>query len=550
MRVVLGLRYLVVLLTLCLGFNFVHGQDDKWQSNWGVPPGYALEVDTSGYRLPVAIVFVPYPATRPDAPLYYVAELGGRILVVRNDRKVEVFAENFFELNLTAEMPDLAGVLGLTGLCLDADTGYLFATYVYDSEGGRYNGITRFASTPQKFSLKPDEILHIREPLTLGDSDFKRLPYGHQIGQCQVIDENLYVGIGDGELTYRSRLSNSSFGKIVRMQLDGSPVIPAGKVETEVHKDSVESYIFAKGLRNPFGQTSVGNNIVVADNGPGIDRVLVVQDGKDYLYDGSDASIATNSMVVFSPAKGTGQVAFYQKDSPGKIGELDNNMLVVLSGVPEVFVEDEPAEISAFEVELDSALVTSRPRTLVKYMGRQMQVLSSIAIAQDGVYFAPVYGENGVPGHSNVYRLSWAPEKKYPTVLGRYKNAGSIFKKNGCRGCHEILGTGGNIGPTLNPTDLRDRNLARLNTPEYEAHLKKMNQQGKNENANAGRNRVLALQGEKRLRAWIEEKVKDPTFDNPLSVMPLFSISDKQAKVVTRFLLKNRNRAPANSTTK
>jgi hypothetical protein len=530
---------------LCLGLNFAHGAGENWQANWGIPPGYFLEVDTSGYRLPVAIAPVSNPGSRPDAPLYYVAELGGRILVVRNDRKVEVFADHFFELNLAAEMPDLSGVLGLTGLCLDAGTGYVFASYVYDGEGGRYNGITRFSTKPGEFSLTPGEVVNIRKPLMLGESNFTRLPYGHQIGQCQVIDGNLYVGIGDGEITYRAKSPTSLFGKVIRMQFDGSPVAASQFDPSAGKEPTVEDYIFASGLRNPFGQTMVGKNIVVADNGPGIDRVLTVRAGKDYLYDGSDSSIATNSMVVFTPAKGIANIAFYEQGSALGIDDLNNTVLVVLSGVPEAYVEDEPSEISAFGVEADIALVTSRPRSLVKYMGKQMQVMSSLAIGSDGIYFAPVYGENGVPGDSNVYRLSWAPEKTYPTVLGQYKNARGIMEKYGCRGCHKINGDGGNVGPALSAVDLRARNLARLNSPEYETLLAQMNSTSSADSAIAGRKRVLALHGEKRLAAWVEEKIKDPTFDNPQSVMPYFDILQDQAKILARFLLRETKPKPS-----
>jgi cytochrome c551/c552 len=213
-----------------------------------------------------------------------------------------------------------------------------------------------------------------------------------------------------------------------------------------------------------------------------------------------------------------------------------------LSGVPETYLEEEPSEISAFEVEVDSALVVSRPRTLVKYVGKQMQVLSSLAIGNDGIYFAPVYGEDAVPGSSNVYRLSWAPEKSYPTALGQYKNARAIMRNYGCRGCHNVFGDGGNVGPTLNATRLRSRNSERLATPEYAAQLTKMIAQDSDEVANRARQRVLNAQGNKKLVAWTEEKMLDPTFDNPNSTMPLVGLSKKEAKLIARFLLNDKKK--------
>ncbi len=537
--------FLFVALNMCV--TAAHADSNNWQSHWAIPPGYFLEIDSTGYSVPVGIAMVPNPGSAPDSPLYYVAELGGRIAVVRNDRQVETFADNFYTLNRSAEIPDLGGVIGLTGLCLDEDTGYLFATYVHDVEGGRYNGITRFATAPKTFSLRPAGQFDIHKPFMLGDSEFTRLPYGHQIGQCQIIGEKLYVGIGDGELTHRSRSDQSSFGKIVWMQLDGSPVrqsqlLDQGEFTQASDANLLASYICASGLRNPFGQTHVGDNIVVADNGPGVDRVLTVRKNKDYLYDGSDASIATNTMVLYSPAKGTANIAFYPEDAASNITDLENNLLVVLSGVPETYIEEEPAEISVFEVEVDSAQVMSRPRTLVKYVGNEMQVLSSVAIGNDGIYFAPVYGENAVPGISAVYRLTWAPEKSYPTSIGQYKNARAIMRNYGCRGCHNVFGDGGNVAPTLNATHLRLRNSERLASAEYETQLKQMIARDRDSSDNRARQRVLNASGNNRLSVWTQEKILNPTFDNPESVMPLLGVSKKEAKVIAKFLLTDKGK--------
>jgi hypothetical protein len=525
--------FLAWVVTVCCSINTAQGQAQDWRDHWAIPPGYFLEVDTSGYQLPVSIAMVPNPGSAPDAPLYYVAELGGRILVVRNDRKVEVFTDNFFTLRSTAQLPSIAGVIGLTGLCLDADTGFLFATYVHDNDSGRFNGITRFSTTPGTFSLRPEEAFPIHKPFTLGDSAFTRFPFGHQIGQCQIVDNHLYVGIGDGELAHRPRSDQSSFGKILRMRFDGSPI--AGLEPAQ--EASLADYIFASGLRNPFGQTRMGENILVADNGPGVDRVLITKEGKDYLYDGSDQSISINAMVLFAPAKGTAHIAYYPENSPSNIDDLKDSVLVVLSGVPETYTEDEPAEIAAFTVEPDSGLVTSRPRSLVKFMGSSLQVLSSIALGADGIYFAPVYGEKSLPQDSNVYRLSWAPQKSYPNPIRRYTNARAILLNNGCRGCHNIKGRGGNIGPILSPEDIRGRNLARLNSPEFELLMREMNAKDPRKEVVAARNRILRLQGEKRLVAWLEEKILEPSLDNEHSMMPLLSLETKEAKLVTRYLL-------------
>lgn len=178
-------------------------------------------------------------------------------------------------------------------------------------------------------------------------------------------------------------------------------------------------------------QTLVGDNILVADNGPGIDRVPLAREGQDFLYDGSDQSIATNAMLVLAPAKGTAQIAYYPENAASGIDKLKNSALVVLSGVPEVNIEDEPTEIIAVGVEEDSGLVTSRTRSLVKFVGKRVQVLSSIALDADGIYFAPVYGEQSLPRDSNVYKLSWAPEKPTQHASCSIKTRERLFSTTG-----------------------------------------------------------------------------------------------------------------------
>ena len=511
-----------------------------WQANWAIPPGFTLEVDSSGFTLPVSIALVPNPGVEPQDPAYYVTELGGRILVVRNDRKVEVFADNFFALNVDAQMPELAGVIGLTGLCLHPETGYLFATYVHDTGNGRFNGITRFSSKPGTFALAPTGSLDIHAPFELGDSSFTRFPFGHQAGQCQVINDTLYVGTGDGELTHRPRSDQSSFGKILHMQLDGAPVNG-----TSVENATVADYIFASGLRNPFGQTLVGSKLVIADNGPGVDRVLHVRQGRDYLYDGSDASIETNAMTVLSPAKGTAHITYSGSKPPANVPVPPESLLVVLSGVPEVFNEEERPEISIIEVEPETLHVKSRPRSLVRYTGKTLQVMSSIAMGDDGIYFAPVYAEDGTAGPANVYRLRKNTGEKYRNIIGQYRNPRAVLRDNGCRGCHSINGNGGNIGPSLNAADIRERNLARINSEAFENLLRQFNEQETDPALINARKRVLKSQGDARLNVWLREKIMQPTIDNQHSIMPLLDISRTEAQAVIRFIMKEPAKKPA-----
>ena len=76
MRSVMKMRcfpFLFGVLNVCA--NSAHADSEKWQAHWAIPPGYFLEVDSTGYSVPVAIAMVPNPGSEPDSPLYYVCLL-------------------------------------------------------------------------------------------------------------------------------------------------------------------------------------------------------------------------------------------------------------------------------------------------------------------------------------------------------------------------------------------------------------------------------------------------------------------------------------------
>src|SRR5690606_18362387 len=146
-----------------------------------------------GFELPSAIAFVPQPGTGPDSPLYFVAELQGSIKVVTRDRSVYDFGE---VPTWGQQGHDLEGASqqGLAGLCLDADSGHVFATYTEPDEGGVLrNRIVRFDSEPTVFSLSASAATALAPVLASAQS-----APAHQIGGCVVHDGELYVGVGDG----------------------------------------------------------------------------------------------------------------------------------------------------------------------------------------------------------------------------------------------------------------------------------------------------------------------------------------------------------------
>ncbi|MGH7617093.1 MAG: hypothetical protein ACREPM_07695, partial [Gemmatimonadaceae bacterium] len=153
-----------------------------WRTDWSVDEGFALDIDATGFRYPTSIAVVPTPGPEPDAPLYFVAELGGTVKVVTRNHTVHVFAADVFRRMVARELPDEAGGSGMAGLCLAPAEGLIFATFGYrDTAGVFRNAIIRFESTPGRFSLTPTA-QRIIAPAT---SLFRAAP-SHQIGTCAV----------------------------------------------------------------------------------------------------------------------------------------------------------------------------------------------------------------------------------------------------------------------------------------------------------------------------------------------------------------------------
>src|SRR3990172_851861 len=171
----------------------------------------------------------------------------------------------------------------MAGICLDAKHGYVFVTFAYqDNQGVLYNNIVRFTSTPRTFSLTPQTHIAFTDTFAGDESGVS-----HQIGNCQVVDDYLYVGVGDGHRPYFSQRFDSVLGKILRMTLDGKPA-PDNPYYQDDDVTKAANYIFASGLRNPFGIRAVGNQLFVAENGIKLDRLLEIKRGENYLWDGTD----------------------------------------------------------------------------------------------------------------------------------------------------------------------------------------------------------------------------------------------------------------------
>lgn len=518
--------------------------DEKhdWRSDWGLKEGFDIAMDTEGYHFPVSIAFVPEPGSGPKDPLYFVTELRGKVKVVTNDRSVYTFAEDIFRFKPAEELPSQSGESGLTGICLDPRHGYVFITFAYEDDNKVLrNNVARFQSEPETFSLTPDSMVA-----------FTDIFYGsvtgvsHQIGPCQVYDDTLYVGVGDGytvvngeqDRNNTSRSIDSVLGKILRMTLDGKPVRSNPYyVDGDVKK--ARNYVWAKGFRNPFGLKIVNGRVFVADNGPSVDRFMEVREGDDYLWDGTDWSIGANSVQVLSPATGVTQLDFIPEDGTSVPEEYRGRFYLALCGYPSTqVIKEADRGIVGLRYGFGDDEMLSPPDYLLKYRGEGLQMITGLGAGPDGLYFLPLYPD--AEGRSYVLKIRYDKGSRHPYGLENFRDAFGLMKGRGCFTCHTFEGHGsGGDGPSLDKARLIAAIEERITSPEYSAFVRELDETGREpfSSFREARREVLETQGLDKVRTWIKYRIMEPRFDSPRARMPNMGISERDARMIADYLL-------------
>lgn len=509
----------------------VFAQDQEvvdWRAVLAVQPGMAIEVDSQGFSLPTAIAFVPNPGPSPESPLYFVTELRGGIKVVTNDRTIYEFARVPPFLP-PEELPALAAQAGLAGICLDPKHGFVFVTFASPDEGGLLrNHIMRFATTPRTFTGPPTESVQIAEPVAADQTALS-----HQIGGCQVYDDSLFVSVGDGGDPAASQALDRLHGKVLRMTLDGDPYPENPFFDKRQEDQSAASYVWAYGLRNPFGLHVGPNGVAVVDNGIAIDRFVRLSAGENYLWNGRDWSIGAAADAVFSPGVGPVQLDY----TTGGIlpSHYDTGYFFAASG------GKEPGSSGVIHVPYDVSAqrLTGMPQYVVSYnadVGVGVAAfIAGLAFGPDGLYFALL--SSFQLDNNAVFKLVADRKGDYPTIIGK---TGDLIGQKECRGCHLIDGQGGNVGPPLDYFALQYRRLEeKLNSDAYLAQLSKQDQLTDEPfvSTAALRDEVRNATGSAKVLAYVTNQLIEPKFDNPNDVMPNPNLTREEADKIARSLL-------------
>ncbi len=515
---------MVALALLAATALFPHAAwASDFRDDWALEKGFTLEVDTTGYELPTAIAFVPEPGRQPKSPLYFVTELRGSVKVVTRDRTVAEFADLGIP-KPPEPYPALEGQNGAAGICLDPEHGYVFVTYAaFDGRGVLRNHLVRFSSRPGSFALEATARKDLARP-------FAPYPTGanHQIGGCVVDGDSLFIGVGDGAIPARAQDLDKLSGKIVRMTLDGEPY-----PDNPYFKSSApRRYVYAYGLRNPFGLTLAEGGLFATQNGVSIDSFLAIERGRNYGWNATDASIATNAEAVF-----------LQVVAPVHVAYVPRRSSLFPSGYRETFyfgsaqsAAEKGAGVMALPYDVRTGRVTAPARSFVRFRRILGGEVAAVALGPDGLYFAGI--APNVEEETPVYRVRYDPAALYPHIL-EPDSGYALYETFGCRSCHKIAGSGGTAGPALDMPALESRIAEQLASPDYIERLDSIDKLDAEpfRSTRPFRDALRRATPSERVRLWLEYRLLEPRFDDPAAAMPTLGLEKGQAEAIVDFLL-------------
>jgi glucose/arabinose dehydrogenase len=376
-------------------------------------PDYAVEVFATGFELPVNIAFVPNPGPNPNDIFFYVTELYGRIKVVTRDGTVTDYYSGALNTPPSGEFPG-SGEKGLTGIVVDPATGDVFASMLYDADGvpdgPSYPKVVRYQSHSNgRIADNATTILDM-----VGENMFE----SHQISHLSIgPDGKLYVHMGDGFSSWTAQDLDYFRGKILRLNLDGSPATDNPFYDPADGIDS-RDYVFAYGFRNPFGGAwrAADGFLYTVENGPSIDRFAKVVRGRNYLWDGTDDSMFNFAIYNWSPAVAPVNVAFIEtatfNGSRFPLEKMDH-AFVTESGPTWATgpVGEFGKRISEFALDSNGNLADGYPQTLIEYSGTGKATAAGLAAGPDGLYFTDLYVDQefdtAVARGANVLRIKY-----------------------------------------------------------------------------------------------------------------------------------------------
>ncbi|MFQ5720956.1 MAG: PQQ-dependent sugar dehydrogenase [Candidatus Aminicenantales bacterium] len=354
--------------------------------DWEIREGFTIEKVVSGLSLPVNIAFIPYPKAEGNSPLFYVTELYGAIKVITQGLKVHTFADNLLNYQPNYMMPG-TGESGVIGIAIDRD-GNVYASMLYKEQDMFKNKVVKFQT---KDGLRAEKATTIID-------NIPSINAAHQVQALTIHEEKLYVNVGDGMINPDVAQDNNDLrGKILRLNLDGS--IPPGN-------PSPQSFIYAKGLRNPFGAAwrKSDNNLYISDNGPAVDdRIAKILPGENY---GWPLSMRTNSIFVWWYTQAPTAIDFAEDQFGPK---YKDHLFVALFGQAYYEGQGEKGK-KIVEMVIDKRDNVTYLEDFIKYAGQGPASICGLAFGPDGLYFTDLHGQvgfkKGEKSGGNIWKIT------------------------------------------------------------------------------------------------------------------------------------------------
>jgi len=341
------------------------------QGNWELREGFKIEKIVSDLSLPVNLAFVPHPKKERGAPFFYVTELYGKIKVVTNDFKVFVFAEDLLNYQPDFKIPG-TGESGVIGIVVHKK-GDVFASMLYKDGKVFKNKVVKFISKDGLKAEKAETIL----------DNILSINAAHQVQALTIHEGKLFVNVGDGMINPEVAQDDDDLrGKILRMNLDGS--IPSDN-------PNPQSYVFAKGLRNPFGAAwrKSESHLYISDNGPAVDdRIAKILPGENY---GWPESMRKNSLFVWWYTEAPTAIDFAEDQFGARHRD---HLFVALFGY--AYAEGKAQKGKKIvEMFIDEHDNVKYLNDFAKYFGEGPASPCGLAFGPDGLYFTDLHGEAG-----------------------------------------------------------------------------------------------------------------------------------------------------------
>ena len=362
------------------------------QLPWRAPRGFRVELVADALTLPVQIAPVPAPADAPDAPVAYITELYGSVRALGADGSIWLYATDVLNERPSDPPPRLSGQTGTSGVAVDPLSGDVFVSTTYRGDDGElHNKIVRLESDDGgRTAARAVDVLRMDDEATSPSHQIHGLLFGH--------DGLLYAAVGNGLQKLRGLDDELFGGKLIRLNRDGSA--PTSNPHYDpAQPDAPISYQWAKGLRNDFAlaQRPDDNAIYTAENGPAIDRLLRLEAGRNYGFDGTDASIVRQGLWFFGPpAVSPVGIAF----ATGGVFPEERQGNLYMGAYGFNYVEgtaDNGKEI--WEIELGASGEVARlPSTFVKYIGDGFATITGVAYLPDGLYFLDFFHDHPPEG--------------------------------------------------------------------------------------------------------------------------------------------------------